>query len=87
MGTTIMCHALSKLGYNVHFFIPDRLKDGYGCKVNPSKRISKKWGTKLIITVDNGIASRGLVELAKSYGTDVIVTDHHLPDGESSRYS
>ena len=82
MGTTIMCHALSKLGYNVHFYIPDRLKDGYGMQSDSIKEDIEKWGTKLIITVDNGIASRSLVEVAKSYGVDVIVTDHHLPDGE-----
>lgn len=82
MGTTIMCHALSKLGYNVHFYIPDRLKDGYGMQSDSIKEDIERYGTKLIITVDNGIASRSLVEVAKSYGVDVIVTDHHLPDGE-----
>lgn len=82
MGTTIMCHALSKLGYNVHFFIPDRLKDGYGMQTESIKADINKYGTKLFITVDNGIASKKLVDIARENGADVIITDHHLPDGE-----
>lgn len=84
MGTVIMCHSLSRLGYNVHFFIPDRLKDGYGMQAESIKNDIEQYGTKLIITVDNGIASADLVEVAREYGAEVIVTDHHLPDGEKA---
>ena len=43
-----------------------------------SKKISNE-GYRLIITVDNGIGSYEEVELAKSLGMDVIITDHHEP--------
>ena len=35
----------------------------------------------LLITVDNGISSHEAIEVANRNGLDVIVTDHHLPEG------
>ncbi|HUD44611.1 MAG TPA: DHH family phosphoesterase [Patescibacteria group bacterium] len=37
---------------------------------------------KLIITVDNGIVANEAVDYANSLGIDVIITDHHLPEGK-----
>lgn len=78
MATTIMCHALAVLGYNIHYSIPNRLTDGYG-KQNISEDI-KYYNSKLAITVDNGVSARNFVEEAKSLGVKVIVTDHHLAE-------
>jgi single-stranded-DNA-specific exonuclease len=38
-------------------------------------------GIKLIISVDTGIRAAAVVERARELGLDVIVTDHHLPEG------
>jgi single-stranded-DNA-specific exonuclease len=38
-------------------------------------------GIKLIISVDTGIRAATVVERAQELGVDVIVTDHHLPEG------
>lgn len=62
---------------DVEYYIPDREKEGYGVNVMAVNRISKN-GTKLLVTVDCGITSVGEVELAKTLGMEVIVTDHHL---------
>lgn len=75
-ATTIMVETLGILGADVHFFIPDRFKDGYGPNIESYKKIVAD-GTKLIITVDNGITGVDEVAFAKSKGVDTIITDHH----------
>lgn len=75
-ATTIMVEMLSIMGADVHYFIPDRFKDGYGPNMNCYKKIVSD-GTKLIITVDNGITGVSEVEYAKNHGVDTIITDHH----------
>ena len=36
------------------------------------------------ITVDNGVSAYDAINLAKTLGMDVIVTDHHVIDGETN---
>ncbi|MFA5070223.1 MAG: single-stranded-DNA-specific exonuclease RecJ [Patescibacteria group bacterium] len=57
-------------------YIPYRLSEGYGLNEKAVEEI-KKWGVKLIITVDCGIANKNEVSLAKKSGMEVIITDHH----------
>lgn len=78
MSTTIMYKALKALGANVHYFIPDRVEDGYGLNENAVKDIINK-GTDLIVTCDNGISALNQIDIAKSMGIEVIVLDHHEP--------
>ena len=75
-STSLLYSFLKDNGADVEFFIPDRIKDGYGLNILAVNRISKR-GTKLLITVDCGISSFGEVELAKAQKMDVIITDHH----------
>lgn len=75
-ATTIMTETLGILGADVHYFIPDRFRDGYGPNLERYKDIIAD-GTKLIITVDNGVTGIEEVEYAKKHGVDVIITDHH----------
>lgn len=60
------------------YYIPDRFTEGYGMNENAVKKLYND-GVKLIVTVDNGIASIKEIELANSLGMEVVVTDHHLP--------
>lgn len=75
-ATAIMTETLSILGADVHYFIPDRFKDGYGPNIDRYKDIVND-GTKLIITVDNGVTGIEEVKYAKDKGVDTIITDHH----------
>lgn len=77
-ATAILTEALSKIGLNVHYFIPDRFIHGYGFNV-AAVEIAKKLGLKLIITVDCGITSFETAAYARRNGIDVIITDHHEP--------
>lgn len=77
-ATAIMAHSLKKIGLDVEYFIPNRMVHGYGFNP-PSVDIAKKFGVKLIITVDCGITSFDAANYAKQEGIDVIITDHHEP--------
>jgi single-stranded-DNA-specific exonuclease len=60
-------------------YIPDRVEEGYGLsKVGIDNLLEKHPDTKLIITVDNGIAAYDAVVYAKEKGLTVVVTDHHM---------
>jgi single-stranded-DNA-specific exonuclease len=67
------------------YVVPDRAVHGYG--LTPAiVDLSLQQQPKLLVTVDNGIASLAGVAHAKARGLQVLVTDHHLPavgpDGE-----
>jgi len=75
-GTVILYEALTHLGIKTEYYIPHRYGEGYSLNFEAIKRI-KENGTKLILTVDCGIASLIEIEYADSIGLEVIVTDHH----------
>jgi len=63
------------------YYIPNRYKEGYGLSAQGIKYASEN-GYTLLITLDCGIKSVELVELARSKGIDTIICDHHLPGAE-----
>nr|WP_280927531.1 single-stranded-DNA-specific exonuclease RecJ [Lactobacillus sp. ESL0703] len=75
-ATTIMMETLAILGADVHYFIPDRFRDGYGPNLEAYQKIVAD-GTQLIITVDNGVTGVKEVAYAQEHGVDTIITDHH----------
>ncbi|MBF0590963.1 MAG: single-stranded-DNA-specific exonuclease RecJ [Nitrospirae bacterium] len=77
-ATAILVETLLRLGGCVEYFIPTRFKHGYGFH-GAAVEIARGKGVGLIISVDCGISSFEAVDLANSYGIDVIITDHHEP--------
>lgn len=75
-SVSLLYSFLKDCNADVDFYIPDRMDEGYGLNIKAINKLSKL-GTKLLITVDCGIASAGEVELAKAQKMDVIITDHH----------
>src|ERR1044072_1109138 len=78
-STVILKKALSIIGADVSYYIPERLKDGYGFR-GAAVQMGKDNGYHLIISVDTGIRAQQVVEHARSLGLDIIITDHHLPE-------
>lgn len=75
-AATILYSYLKKLGGRVHYFIPNRLTDGYGLNAGSVEKF-KAWGVELVITADHGsTAVEGARALAQR-GIELIVTDHH----------
>ncbi len=76
--------ALSAMGANVDYLVPNRFETGYGLSTEVVELAVNHTAGKpdLIITVDNGIASIDGVKAATEHGIEVIITDHHLPGDE-----
>lgn len=81
MATSIMVLALRKFGLEVGFYIPDRIKEGYGLHASTVELVHQK-GYQWIVTVDNGVKAYDALSCAKELGLQVIVTDHHILEKE-----
>ena len=70
---------LAALGADVDFLVPNRFEYGYGLTPEIVDAGARATAPRLLVTVDNGIASHDGVAAAAARGIDVLVTDHHLP--------
>ncbi len=77
-GASVLWSFLSKAGADARYFIPDRVKEGYGLS-NAGIEQAKQHGASLLLAVDCGITAVKQVEFARSLGIDVIICDHHEP--------
>jgi single-stranded-DNA-specific exonuclease len=80
-STVILRRALEMLGGDVVHFIPERLRDGYGLQPPAIERLHAE-RVSLIVSVDCGIRGVEAARRARELGVDLIITDHHEPDGE-----
>ncbi len=69
---------LRALGVEPERYVPSRWSEGYGLSRSGLEALAQR-GVRLVITCDCGIANVAEVEIARSLGLEVIVTDHHLP--------
>ena len=76
-ASAIMLKYLKDQGARAEVYLPSRHTEGYGLNENGIREIAG-WA-KLLVTVDCGVTSVELVELAKSLGLQVVITDHHRP--------
>ena len=79
-STVILRRALELLGGEVVHFIPERLRDGYGLQPAAIERLHAE-GVHLIVSVDCGIRATEATRRARELGVDLIITDHHEPEG------
>lgn len=79
-STVILRRALELLGGDVVHFIPERLRDGYGLQCAAIDRLHAEQ-VALIVSVDCGIRSTEAALRARELGIDLIITDHHEPEG------
>lgn len=74
---------LTQLGVPVNHYCNDRITGGFGINAAGVDGIMSKFPeTKVLLTVDNGIAGIEGVARAKELGLTVIITDHHEPGAE-----
>jgi single-stranded-DNA-specific exonuclease len=77
-GASLIWSFLSQTGADVRYFIPDRVREGYGLS-NAGIDQVKEHGASLLVAVDCGITAVKQVEYARSLGIEVIICDHHEP--------
>lgn len=81
-GTTAvasMYQFINNIYDRVDYYIPHRYREGYGISKQGIIHARDNNFT-LIVSLDCGIKSIELISLAKEWGIDFIVCDHHLPD-------
>ncbi|UCE41932.1 MAG: single-stranded-DNA-specific exonuclease RecJ [Candidatus Aminicenantes bacterium] len=78
LSIVTLSKALESMGAHVDFFIPDRLKEGYGLKEKYIDLVEQR-NAGVVISVDCGVKAVAFVEKARQRGIDVIITDHHQP--------
>jgi single-stranded-DNA-specific exonuclease len=83
-ATAVLSWFFRDLGVAVPYYLPHRMREGYGLNAEAIRKLADQH-TRVLITVDCGITGYEEVQLARQLGIDVIVTDHHqvpptLPD-------
>ena len=77
-STSVLMEGLALFGFQyVDYLVPDRFSLGYGLSPALAEQIVNI-APDLVITVDNGISCISGVEIVKSAGIKVLITDHHL---------
>lgn len=77
-STALMVHLFRMLGAKFDYYIPHRVKEGYGLNLQALEQ-AQRHGVCLVVTVDTGISAYEEVEFASQLGLDIIITDHHEP--------
>ncbi|MEA3465600.1 MAG: single-stranded-DNA-specific exonuclease RecJ [Thermodesulfobacteriota bacterium] len=77
-GTAMLCDGLRQFGAVVEYYIPLRMRDGYGLSDSAIRTCASN-GVKLLLSVDCGISALEEASLAAELGLDLIITDHHQP--------
>ena len=89
MSNYILYKGLKRLGADVDYVIPHRVKEGYGISEDIIIK-AKEDGIHTIVTCDNGIAANAALTKAKELGMRILVTDHHqvpfILEGDAKRY-
>jgi single-stranded-DNA-specific exonuclease len=65
---------------DIRYHIPHRIREGYGMQELRIEAAAAE-GVRLVVSVDTGIRAFAAAQEAERLGLDLIVTDHHLPDG------
>jgi single-stranded-DNA-specific exonuclease len=84
-GAAMLYLFLTEVGAIVSYYIPDRIKEGYGISRHGIDKAHAD-GVRIFLAVDCGITAVDQVAYAGSLGLDVIICDHHetgpvLPPG------
>lgn len=76
-STTLLVSILRRFGLSPKFYVPRRMKEGYGLTMASIERVLDDGKPSLLIALDCGTNSRPEVDHLESLGIDVIVIDHH----------
>ena len=75
-STALLSQYFKEIGVSFEFYIPDRLKEGYGPNIKSFTKLIDN-NCELIITLDCGTTAFTEIEFLNKRNVDVIVIDHH----------
>lgn len=77
-STALLVSVLKAWGFDVGYYIPHRVQEGYGVTLKAATKLAEKEPkVKVVVTCDCGVASFEGISFLKSKNIRVIVTDHH----------
>ncbi|HXR08395.1 MAG TPA: single-stranded-DNA-specific exonuclease RecJ, partial [Candidatus Acidoferrum sp.] len=76
-ATALLLETLRALGWNVNYYLPHRMDEGYGLSREAAENCRQKHPTSLLLAVDCGSTAADSIAWLGEKGTDVIVLDHH----------
>lgn len=84
MATYILTDALKLAGADADWYIPHRIRDGYGLNEDIIRTAAAD-GIDTVVTCDNGISASAASKEAAAHNITLVITDHHeipeiLPD-------
>jgi single-stranded-DNA-specific exonuclease len=80
-SVALMVGYLRQFSGHVHYYLPDREKEGYGMS-EKGIAYAAQVGCSVIVALDCGIKAVQIIAQAREAGIDVIVCDHHQPGPE-----
>ncbi len=76
-ATALLLDGLHRLGADVDFYIPHRLRESHGIPVQRLSELVSERRPALLLTCDTGISETEAIDYARQLGIPVVVTDHH----------
>jgi single-stranded-DNA-specific exonuclease len=76
-STALLLEVLRALGWQVDFYLPNRLDEGYGLSPDGVENCLKKFPVTLLLAVDCGSTAVETIHSLRVRGVDVMVLDHH----------
>ncbi len=78
-STSLLVRFFRHCGLETPFYIPDRMKEGYGPNVGALKILKEK-GAEIVIMCDCGITAHDVIAQGREMGLEIVVLDHHMPE-------
>ena len=79
-STSLMVRWLSAMGQTPMFYIPDRLKEGYGPNADAIRRLKSEHDIEYILFLDCGTRAHAQLAVAVELGMELVILDHHEQD-------
>ena len=76
-STALLLEVLRPLGWQVHYYLPHRMDEGYGLSPDGMENCLAKFPATLLLAVDCGSTAVAAIASLRQRGVDVIVLDHH----------
>ena len=76
-STALLLEVLRPLGWNVHYYLPNRMDEGYGLSQDGVENCLARFPATLLLAVDCGSTAVASIASLRQRGIDVIVLDHH----------
>jgi single-stranded-DNA-specific exonuclease len=79
-STSLVLRWLRAMGADAAFYIPDRMKEGYGPNADAIRKLHADEGIEFILFLDSGTTAHIPLGVAAELGMEIVIIDHHEPD-------